>query len=62
MANEAHYRKLERMYLGANANRYYKPAIRIKEGAAQVRVPIRPRTPRMVPCTSRLPTIRRSSR
>lgn len=41
MSDEAHYRALERMYLAAPCNEYYDPEIEIKEGWAEVRVPVR---------------------
>ena len=40
-ASESHYRKLERMYLGAPVNEYFRPTIRISEGEAEVRIPVR---------------------
>lgn len=36
-----HYRRLERMYLGAPINRYFEPEIEIDEGTARVKVAIR---------------------
>jgi uncharacterized protein (TIGR00369 family) len=42
MGNEEHYRKLERMYLSAPVNEYYRPEIHISEGQAQVTIPVRP--------------------
>ena len=36
MANEEHFRKLERFYLVAPTNLHYRPAIRIGEGWAEV--------------------------
>ena len=42
MANEEHFRKLERMYLSAPVNEYYAPEIQISEGQAQVTMPVRP--------------------
>ena len=38
---EAHFRKLERMYLAAPCNDYYEPGIRISEGEAEIVIPIR---------------------
>ena len=38
----SHYRKLENMYLGAPANAYYKPQIRIGAGRADMVLPVRP--------------------
>lgn len=42
MSAEEHYRKLERMYLGAPVNRFFHPRIEIGEGLATVTLPIRP--------------------
>ena len=39
--SEEHYRKLERMYASAPINEYYRPILRISEGAAEVEIPIR---------------------
>ncbi len=41
MANEEHFRKLERMYLSAPVNEYYAPEIHISEGQAQVSLTVR---------------------
>ena len=41
MSNEEHYRKLERMYLGAPVNNFYAPEIHISAGQAQVTIPVR---------------------
>ncbi|MCX5759721.1 MAG: PaaI family thioesterase [Candidatus Hydrogenedentes bacterium] len=41
MENEKHFRKLERMYLGAPVNRYYLPTIQIGAGSAQVAIQVR---------------------
>lgn len=38
---EAHFRRLERMYLAAPCNDYYEPGIRISEGEAEIVIPIR---------------------
>lgn len=38
---EAHFRKLERMYLGAPTNEYYKPGIKVSEGKAEITVAVR---------------------
>jgi uncharacterized protein (TIGR00369 family) len=40
--SEMHFRKLERMYLSAPINRFFRPEIRIERGRAEVRIPIRP--------------------
>ena len=42
MSLEDHYRKLERMYLSAPCNAYYKPQITIGEGTAELKIPITP--------------------
>jgi uncharacterized protein (TIGR00369 family) len=42
MNNEEHFRKLERMYLGAPVNEYYAPTIRISRGEAQMDIRVRP--------------------
>ena len=39
---EEHHRRLERMYLSAPANEYFRPEIRIDEGRAEVRLVVRP--------------------
>ncbi|MDH3253832.1 MAG: PaaI family thioesterase [Acidobacteriota bacterium] len=39
---ESHYRKLERLYLQAPVNQYYRPTIRIAEGEAEVGIDARP--------------------
>ena len=39
---DEHYRRLERMYLAAPANEYFRPEIRIAEGSAEVRLTVRP--------------------
>lgn len=36
-----HYRKLERLYLVAPTNQYYRPSIRIDEAEAEITVPVR---------------------
>lgn len=38
MIDEAHFRKLERMYLAAPINEFYAPTIRISEGYAELRM------------------------
>jgi uncharacterized protein (TIGR00369 family) len=40
-ALENHYRKLERLYLSAPTNAYYKPAISIGAGIAEIRIDAR---------------------
>ena len=42
MTTPDHLRKLERMYLGAPANVYFQPRIRIEPGLAEVRLAVRP--------------------
>jgi uncharacterized protein (TIGR00369 family) len=37
-----HFRRLERMYLAAPANEYFRPDISIGEGTAEVRLVVRP--------------------
>jgi len=39
---EDHFRKLERMYLAAPTNQYYRPEIRVGNGTAEVRIAVRP--------------------
>ena len=39
---DAHYRRLEHMYLAAPANEYFRPEIRIDGGTAEVRLTVRP--------------------
>ena len=41
MGHEDHFRKLERMYLGAPCNRYYAPSIAIAEGKAEIGIVVR---------------------
>lgn len=36
MANEEHFRKLERMYAGAPINEYYTPRLKVAEGACEL--------------------------
>ena len=43
MSGDEHFRKLERLYLVAPTNRYYRPSIHISEGQAEVEVPVRPK-------------------
>ena len=38
---DEHYRRLERMYVAAPANEYFRPEIRIGEGTAEVRIAVR---------------------
>lgn len=41
-ARDDHFRRLERMYLAAPANEYFRPEIRIDDGTAEVRLAVRP--------------------
>jgi uncharacterized protein (TIGR00369 family) len=40
MIDAEHYRKLERMYLAAPINEFFKPAIQIGRGTAEIRVSV----------------------
>ena len=40
--NQEHYRRLERMYLGAPTNEIYRPKIRISEGEAEISIEVGP--------------------
>jgi uncharacterized protein (TIGR00369 family) len=40
IGNEEHYRKLERMYLAAPINEFFKPEIRIGQGTAEIKVSV----------------------
>lgn len=40
MDGELHYRKLERMYLTAPINAFFRPAIRVGDGTAEVSIPV----------------------
>jgi uncharacterized protein (TIGR00369 family) len=40
-SHDEHYRRLERMYLSAPANEYFRPEIRIGEGTAVVELAVR---------------------
>ncbi len=40
MIGEEHYRKLERMYLAAPINEFFKPAIQIGRGTAEIKVSV----------------------
>jgi uncharacterized protein (TIGR00369 family) len=40
MIGEEHYRKLERMYLAAPINEFFKPQIQIGRGTAEIRVSV----------------------
>ena len=41
--NEEHYRRLERMYLAAPINEFFKPAIRIGHGTAEIQMQVEDR-------------------
>ncbi|MFQ5747509.1 MAG: PaaI family thioesterase [Gemmatimonadota bacterium] len=41
-AAESHYRKLERLYVGAPNNEYYRPSIRIERERAEISIDARP--------------------
>jgi len=41
MADEEHYRKLERLYASAPINGFYRPTLEVREGAAKLVIPIR---------------------
>jgi uncharacterized protein (TIGR00369 family) len=40
-AGEGHYRKLERMYAQAPINAYFRPALRVGEGRAELEIAVR---------------------
>jgi uncharacterized protein (TIGR00369 family) len=42
MTNEVHYQRLEKIYHTNPCNQYYKPFITVREGEAEVMIPIRP--------------------
>lgn len=39
---DEHFRRLERMYHGAPINRFFRPVIRVSNGATELDVPLRP--------------------
>lgn len=41
MESEGHYEKLERMYLAAPCNGYYRPYIRVSRGRAEITLTVR---------------------
>ncbi|NIR44364.1 MAG: PaaI family thioesterase [Gemmatimonadetes bacterium] len=41
MSGEAHYRKLERLYLSAPTNEYYRPSIRVERGRAEIEIAVK---------------------
>ena len=42
MILEQHYRKLERLYVAAPTNEYYRPTISVGDGTAEIQIEIRP--------------------
>ncbi len=42
MTTEQHFRKLERMYLRAPINEYYRPTLLVSEGRSELVIPVRP--------------------
>ncbi len=42
MSGEDHYRRLERAYLQAPTNAYYRPSIQVGHGTAEIVIPLRP--------------------
>ena len=42
MTDEDHHRKLERMYLAAPTNEYYRPVMRVGAAEAEVAIQVRP--------------------
>lgn len=41
MSSDDHFRKLERMYLAAPTNEYFRLSIAIKKAEAEIRIPVR---------------------
>ncbi len=41
MSQAEHFRKLERMYASAPINAYFRPVLRIGDGEAELRIPLR---------------------
>lgn len=39
---DSHFRVLERMYVSAPINQFFRPAIHIEEGSAEIRMAVRP--------------------
>ena len=39
--DEEHFRRLERMYVGAPINRFYAPTIRVSEGRAEITIAVK---------------------
>jgi uncharacterized protein (TIGR00369 family) len=42
MSSDDHFRKLERMYASAPINAYFAPRLTVREGQAEVSIPVRP--------------------
>ena len=42
MADDDHFRKLERMYHSAPTNEYFRPVLTVREGEAEIALPVRP--------------------
>jgi uncharacterized protein (TIGR00369 family) len=42
VAEEEHYRKLERMYVSGPVNAYYAPRLQVSRGSAKVTIQVRP--------------------
>lgn len=42
MNKDEHYRKLERMYLAAPINQFYRPGIVVSEGRAEIKTQVKP--------------------
>ncbi len=40
--SDDHFRRLERMYLAAPTNEYYRPALHIEEGRAEIIIAVKP--------------------
>ncbi|HEV8269468.1 MAG TPA: PaaI family thioesterase [Thermoanaerobaculia bacterium] len=40
--DEEHFRKLERLYQGAPINQYFRPTLKVSNGAAELSIPVRP--------------------
>ena len=42
MTSDSHFRGLERLYAGAPINQYFRPSMHVTEGAAEIRMQVRP--------------------
>ena len=40
--SDKHFGALERMYVNGPINQFYRPSIRVSDGAAEIRMPVRP--------------------